>query len=475
MEVTDTLASRVREVFNKQKEKAEIQRTEPVKARKERIGAILKWIKLNRERIRKALQEDLQKPVIETDAIEILPVLSEARQALTRLDEWVKPRKVNAPLTLLGTHSVIRYEPRGVCLIISPWNYPFYLAAGPLISALAAGNTAVIKPSEHAPATAVLLRDMVESLFTEAEVALFEGGPHTSQALLTLPFDHIFFTGSTAVGKLVMKAAAEHLSSVTLELGGKSPAIVLKSANVKMAARRIAVAKFVNNGQTCVAPDYVLVHEALFQEFTETIRSEVISRFNQNGQPLEHSPHYGRIINHNHFDRINNLIQDAISRGAQPILTGPVVKENCFMHPHILSHVPDEAQIMQEEIFGPVLPVLSFSSLEQVTNRINKNPKPLALYVFGSDKAQIQNIISQTSSGGACVNDCAIHFLHVNLPIGGVNQSGIGKAHGYYGFLAFSNEKPVLVQRRGITSVSFFYPPYTRAITRFSDWLIQLF
>ncbi len=471
---TDTPVLQAREVFEKQRKFSAQLRSEPLKARKRRLSSIIDWVKAHRDKIHEALHHDLRKPATETDATEVIPVITEARHALTHLDEWARPRKVDAPFTMLGTRSVLQPEPKGVCLIISPWNYPFSLAAGPLISALAAGNAVVIKPSEHAPHTARLLREMVEALFTEQEVAVFEGGSEVSQALLAFPFNHIFFTGSTAIGKLVMKAAAEHLSSVTLELGGKSPALVLPSAHLKMAARRIAVTKFVNNGQTCVAPDYVLVHQLQLNEFIEELRTETLKLFSEGGQPMENSPHYGRIINQSHFNRLQKLVEDAIARGARPELSGTVNVTDRFMHPIILSQVPEDALLMQEEIFGPVLPVLTYTHLSQALGFIAGKPSPLALYIFGTDNAETRKIINQTVSGAVCVNDCAIHFLHANLPFGGVNHSGIGKAHGYFGFQAFSNEKPVLRQRKGLTSVSFFYPPYNGRSKTLMDWLIRM-
>lgn len=470
-----TLKTRARQVFDKQQRHLPNLRTETLKARKRRIYTVLQWIKANREKIHQALFNDLHKPTVETDATEIVPALTEAQHALKHLDEWARPRKVDAPFTMLGTRAVIQYEPKGLCLIISPWNYPFNLAVGPLISALAAGNAVVIKPSEHAPHTSALINQMIQELFPEQEVAVIEGGVETAQELLALPFHHIFFTGSTAVGKLVMKAAAQHLASVTLELGGKSPAIVLPSSNIKTAARRIAVAKFVNNGQTCVAPDYVLVHQSKAQEFIKALCTETQKLFSEGQQPIAQSPYYGRIIHQAHLQRLQNLIDDAINRGAKAELAGPMDPAERFMHPFILSQVPEDAHLMQEEIFGPVLPVLSFTTIDQALNLVNQKPKPLALYLFGTNPAENQLFIAQTSSGAVCINDCAIHFLHANLPFGGVNHSGMGKAHGFYGFQAFSNEKPILHQRRGITSVSFFYPPYTPLVKKCMNWLIKLF
>ncbi len=469
------LTAQIEQAFTAQRQRSAGLRIEPVSQRKERIRQIGEWIKANRQQIHEALFADLHKPSAEADATEIVPALTEVQHTLSHLDQWTKPRKVDAPITMIGTRSVIQYEPKGVCLIISPWNYPFNLAVGPLISALAAGNAVILKPSEFAPSTALLIRRMADTLFPKNEVAVFEGGPEVSQKLLTLPFDHIFFTGSPAVGKIVMKAAAENLASVTLELGGKSPAIVTPSVNIRMAARRIAVAKFVNNGQTCLAPDYVLVHESCSQNLCEALKSEIQQLFIENGETLEDSPHYARIVNQRHFKRLQHLVEDAINRGARIELSGPVYESQRFMHPVIFADVPDEAMIMEEEIFGPVLPVRKYSTLDEALTLINRKPKPLALYIFSSNKTEQKRIISETSSGAVCVNDCAIHFLHINLPFGGVNHSGIGKAHGFYGFQAFSNEKPVLVQRKGFTAVSMFYPPYTKRVKQLTDWLIRFF
>jgi aldehyde dehydrogenase (NAD+) len=466
-------ASIAHSLFVRQKKHAESLRTEPLSARKQRLKQLAIWIKANRKLIQEAIYADFRKPGVEADATEIFAALTEIDQALTHLEAWAKPRKVDAPVTMLGTRSVIRYEPKGVCLIISPWNYPFNLAIGPLVSALAAGNCAIIKPSELTPNTSALLARLSSEIFDESVVAVMEGGIDVAQQLLALPFDHIFFTGSPAVGKVVMQAAARHLTSVTLELGGKSPVIITPSVRLRDAAKRIVVAKFINNGQTCIAPDYLLVHESVLPEVVDALKEETKKRFTVDGA-IEHSPHYARIVNEKHFSRLNDLVQDAIARGAKPELTGLVNASDRLMHPIILTGVSPDAHIMEEEIFGPVLPVLPYNTLHEAIQFINQKPKPLALYIFGSDRKEQEEILRKTSSGAVCINDCAIHFLHPNLPFGGVNNSGIGKSHGYHGFLAFSNEKPVLRQRRGFTSVQLFYPPYTRGAKKIMDWLIRL-
>jgi aldehyde dehydrogenase (NAD+) len=332
-----------------------------------------------------------------------------------------------------------------------------------------------LKPSELTPNVSAVLKRMVAQVFDPAVVSIHEGGPDVSQALLKLPFDHIFFTGSPAVGKIVMRAASENLSSVTLELGGKSPVIVTDSARIKEAAERVAVAKFVNNGQTCIAPDYVLVDKKVTGQFIGELIGKTKKLFAGKTQSFENSEHYCRIVNDRHFQRLNNLLSDAIDHGATLAWGGNVNASDRFIHPAILTNVSFSSSVMQEEIFGPILPVISYQHLAEAISIINEKPKPLALYVFSTTKKITEKVLQETSSGGACVNDCAIHFLHSNLPFGGVNSSGIGKSHGYHGFLAFSNEKPVLKQRGGFTSVRVFYPPYTSASKKIMDWFLKLF
>lgn len=443
--------------------------------RKKRLLALRAWIKANRPAIQQAIYNDFHKHAAEVDTTEIFPALDEIRSALDNLDRWSKPKKVDAPLTMIGTRSQILYEPKGLCLIISPWNYPFNLSVGPLTSAIAAGNNVILKPSENTPHTSSLIKKMSEEVFDQKIVTVLEGGPEVSQALLKLPFDHIFFTGSPGIGKMVMKAAAENLTSVTLELGGKSPAIVTPSASIKNAAQRIAVTKFINNGQTCIAPDYVMVHESVATTFIDELKKHVQKSFSDNGKSIYKSASYARIVNQKHFDRLNALLRDAIEKGAKLELSGPVEQSERFIHPMILSKVSHESHVMEEEIFGPILPVITYSSLDEAITIINKKPKPLALYIFGSNSNELHRVKQETSSGSVCINDCAIQFLHHNLPFGGVNNSGIGKSHGYYGFLAFSNEKPLVRQRGGLTTFGFFYPPYTPRVQKMINWLLKLF
>ncbi len=467
--------SHIHAAFNKAKAATLEFKLEPVSKRRGRLLALRNWIKANRTVIHHAIYSDFKKPAAEVDLTEIFPVLDEIKLAIDNLDQWAKPKKVDTPVTMLGTRASIVYEPKGLSLIIAPWNYPFNLCIGPLVSALAAGNNVFIKPSELTPHTSTLIKLMCEEVFEMNAVMVFEGDQEISQELLKLPFNHIFFTGSPAIGKVVMKAASDHLTSITLELGGKSPAIVSNSARIKEAAQRIAVSKFINNGQTCIAPDYVLIHESIAADFIIQIKDQVQKLFAESESNILASTHYGRIVNQKHFSRLNGMLQDALTKGAKLELTGPVEEAQRFMHPMILSNVSMDAHVMEEEIFGPILPIVPYRSLDQAIHLINGKPKPLALYFFGESKIERKRVQQETSSGAICINDCAIHFLHHNIPFGGVNNSGIGKSHGYFGFQAFSNEKPILTQRSGFTSFQFFYPPYTSFVRRLINGLLKLF
>lgn len=450
-------------------------RAEPIANRKKRLKVISDWIFANREKIKQAVYNDFKKPLLEVDISEIYPVVAEIRHAITHLNAWCKPKKIDAPLTYLGTRAEVRFEPKGVCLIIAPWNFPFNLCLGPLVSCLAAGNTAIVKPSELTPHTSKLIKEMMSELFDEDVVAVVEGGTDVATYLLGLPVDHIFFTGSPAVGKVVMKAAAANLTSVTLELGGKSPTIVDATANLADAAKRIAFGKFLNNGQTCIAPDYILVEEGIKKKFIDALRTAVLKLFGDENSITENSSSYARIVNDRHFSRVNVLIQDALQKGAKLELSGEVNERTNFIHPIIVSDVHKDSLIMEEEIFGPVLPVLTFRALSEVIEMVNSKPKPLALYIFSNSQKFRENILSQTSAGSVVINDCVLQFTHPNLPFGGVNNSGIGKSHGHYGFLAFSNEKPVLRQKSGFSSLYLLYPPYTNSMKKLVNILLRWF
>ncbi|MDE2420322.1 MAG: aldehyde dehydrogenase family protein [Gammaproteobacteria bacterium] len=411
---------------------------------------------------------DFGKPAAEVELTEILPVVAEANDAIRKLGGWMKPKKVWPSRMMLGTVGYTQYEPKGRVLIISPWNYPVNLTLGPLVSAIAAGNTVIIKTSEMTPHASAIIRKIVQEAFDETEVALFEGDATVAQALLELPFDHIFFTGSPAVGKVVMAAAAKNLTSVTLELGGKSPTIIDESADLELAAKNTLWAKFTNNGQTCIAPDHVYVHSAVKEAFIKQCVDTLNSVYGQDSNKIE-SPDLARIVNPRHVARVKALLDDATSRGARVITGGQYDENKRYIAPTLLEGIPDDAEIMSEEIFGPLLPIISFTQLDSVIARINADPKPLALYVWSRNKENIKKVMQQTTSGGACINHSVVQFLHGNLPFGGVNNSGIGSGHGYHGFLAFSHERAVV--RSWIILAKMFYPPYSNLTRK----LIALF
>ena len=443
--------------------------------RKERLLKLLNWITTHQEAIHEALWLDFNKPAIEVDLNEIFPVTSEIKHCLKNLSNWMRPQPQPTPLPMLGTSAFVVAEPKGRALLISPWNFPFNLAIGPLVSALAAGCPAILKPSEYAPHTAQLVQDLVSELFAPHEVAVCLGEKEVASELLGLPFDHIFFTGSPAIGKIVMRAAAQHLSSVTLELGGKSPVILDASADLKDAAEKLIWGKFVNCGQTCIAPDYILVPEDKKEIFLGHAREVLTRYYDPEEKGIMQSPDYARLINAKHFDRIRQLLEDALQKGAQVEAGGDLDEETRYVAPTLISNISEDMLVFQEEIFGPILPILTYSHLNDALALIHSQPKPLALYFFGKDESRAKRVMAETSSGNLVINDCVLHFLHSELPFGGVNNSGIGKAHGKYGFLAFSNEKGVLKQRIGFNNVSLLRPPYGLRVKKLIATMMKWF
>ena len=392
----------------------------------------------------RAAYADFQKPAGEVDLAEILPICLEANDAIRNLKKWMRPQRVWPTLLTLGTRSYVQSMPRGRCLIIGPFNYPVNLSLGPLISAVAAGNTAIIKPSELTPHLSGLIAKVVREVFAETEVAVIEGEADVAQGLQVLPFDHVFFTGSPAIGKHVMAAAAQNLASVTLELGGKSPTIVDATANLKLAARNIIWSKFANAGQTCIAPDHVYVHESVKAQWLDLCKKEIHKAYGTRLNEQVSSPHLAHMVNARHTARIQHLLDDAKARGARTLEGGEVDASSCFVQPTLLDQIPDDAKIMQEEIFGPLLPIIGFTDLDQVIAKVNDGPKPLAFYIYSQSNRNIEKTLTNITSGGACVNHALMQFLHGNLPFGGVNNSGIGRAHGHYGFKEFSHERAVV-------------------------------
>src|SRR5947209_4941819 len=420
---------------------------------------------LRREEIRAALWDDYRKPPAEVDLSEIYPVIGEARHARRHLRRWMKPHRVPTPLALLGSRSRIFYEPKGPALILSPWNFPIKLTPGPLVSAIAAGNSTIIKPSEMTPHASACMKAVVSDLFDEGDVAVIEGDGHVAEALLAKKFDHIFFTGSPRVGRLVMKAAAEHLTSVTLELGGKSPVIIDRTANLDEAAKKIAWGKFFNSGQICIAPDYLLVDESVRAEVSRKL-VEAIDAMGSDGAR-------GVLVNDAHAARIRQLIDDAVSNGAE-LIAGGVAKER-DVPPTILGNVSPDSQVMQHEIFGPILPIVSYRTLDEALRIIGEREKPLVMYLFSNSKRFLRDVLARTSAGATVINDTLIHFYQVNLPFGGVGESGMGNAHGFYGFEAFSNMRGVLEQPTRFSAIQLMYPPYTKLKQKLIDLTLKYF
>ncbi len=409
-----------------------------------------------------ALWEDLNKSPSEAYLTEIGPTLSEIDFAISHIRRWTRPRRVPTPLAHFPAKSRIYPSPYGCTLILSPWNYPFQLAVIPLISALAAGNTAILKPGEDAPATAAALARLVKGCFPEEYVTVVQGGAETSQALLSLPFRKIFFTGSPSVGRLVMAQAAEHLASVTLELGGKCPCIVDETADLALAARRIVFGKFLNAGQTCVAPDYLLVHEEKKEPLLTLLKEEISRQYGRD--PLK-NPSYVRIINRRHFRRLTALLE------GERILWGGVGEEaSCKLVPTLLDGPAWDRPVMEEEIFGPILPLLTYRREEEVYAALERHPEPLALYLFTRRTPWREKLLRSLTFGGACVNDTVVHLANPHLPFGGVGTSGLGSCHGRAGFLAFTHEKGVLI-RGGRPDLPFRYPPYSSQ----KDWILGQF
>jgi aldehyde dehydrogenase (NAD+) len=454
-------------VFTAQRETAIALRSSTAETRIVKLRRLETAVLENHDAIYRALAADLHKPEAEADLCDLLPVISGIRHARRHLKSWMKPKYAAPTLTMLGTKARIRHEPKGVSLIISPWNYPISLLLGPLTSAIAAGCPAIIKPSEMSPACSALMAKMLRETFTPEEVAVFEGEAAVSTALLELPFDHIFFTGSPAIGKVVMTAAAKHLTEVTLELGGKSPVIVDETADMAKAARSVVWGKFSNCGQTCIAPDYAYVHESCLPQFIDAMKDAIKKMYGDAAQ----SPDYCRIINHRHFERLSRLLDDATAHGATILAGGTSDAAQKFIAPTLLTGAGEHTAIMQEEIFGPLLPILSYSDLAEPIVAINAQPKPLALYVYTKDHAHADRVLTETSAGGSCVNASIVQFVHDNLPFGGINNSGLGNAHGFYGFRAFSHERPILEDKFSV--VPMFFPPYTPRVKQMIKWTVR--
>ncbi|MFK7833472.1 MAG: aldehyde dehydrogenase family protein [Winogradskyella sp.] len=446
------------ELFLKQQKNQYIIGNTTYKERLKKLNALQDAIANKyRTQIQEALQKDLGKPVVETELTEIYAIIGDIKYAKKHLRQWMKKQRVDTPLSMLGSSSYIIYEPKGVCLIMSPWNFPFNLTFSPLVSAIAAGNTAIIKPSDMTPNSSALMAKIVSDLFGAEEVALVQGEVEVSTELLKLPFNHIFFTGSPQVGKIIMEAASKHLASVTLELGGKSPTLIDKTANIDKAAKKIMWARFLNCGQVCVAPDYVLIDENIKPQFIALCKKWLKVFFTDNPKA---SDSFGRIVSDKHFDRLSGYLENAKALNATFEVGGETERTSKYIEPTLISDLKLESELLEEEIFGPILPIITYEHLDEAIAFVNSKPRPLALYVYSKNKVNTNKIINNTRAGGTCINNCIIHYANHNLPFGGVNNSGIGKSHGFYGFKAFSNARAVLKQHTfGVTGL--LLPPYS--------------
>ena len=424
--------------------------------------------------IRAAMAADFRKSPHEVDISEIICVNSEIRHAIRHLSSWMTPRRVGIRLPLLGTSAQIRYEPKGVCLIIGPWNFPFNLNLIPLAAAVAAGNCVVIKPSEFAPHSAAVMKRIVADCFADDEAVVIEGEVDVAQQLLGLPFNHIFFTGSPRVGQIVMEAAAKHLASITLELGGKSPVLVDETADLDRAASRIAWIKCMNGGQTCIAPDYILVHESVHDQLVARLQHWVEKYYGATPEARKQTPDLARAVHDRQFQTVKGLLDDAVQRGARVAFGGRTDAAERYIEPTLLTHVPDDASIWSQEIFGYLLPIRTYRTLEEAAAYVNAGPKPLAFYIFSRRERHIDQFIAETRGGGVCINECALQFFNPELPFGGQNTSGIGKSHGEFGFQEFSNARGIARQHSPVPTTRVFLPPYGSALMRLVlRWMIR--
>jgi len=436
--------------------------------RLEALSALLQSVVNHQAELIQAVSADFgNRAAAETRLLELFPLMDEIRFVRRNLHRWMKPRSVPANWQFLPSRAKILYQPLGIAGVIGAWNFPVLLTLSPLANALAAGNHVMVKPSEQAPATADLVRRIISEAFPEEYVAVITGDKDIASAFCALPFDHLLFTGSTSTGKLVMKAAAENLTPVTLELGGKSPALVHESFSMATAADRICSAKFWNAGQTCVAPDYALVPAHKADEFISACEAVIAKRFSN----FCSNPDYSHMINRPALDRMRGLVDDAAGRGARIIQSSPQqesVSHRRAFPPTLIVAADDSMRAMQEEVFGPILPVVTYASLDEALGYINARPRPLALYYFDNNRSRTRKVLQQTTSGGACINDCIFHFAQHRLPFGGVGRSGMGAYHGHEGFKTFSKRKGVFLQSATVGSVldRFMRPPYTPATDR---------
>ena len=439
------------DLYNKQKNFTNSQKKIEVKERIHFLKKLKNEILKREEEIFTALEKDLNKPRFEAYATEIGYLLNEIDLFINNLKSWSKPRRVNSTLINFPSKDFIIYEPYGLILIISPWNYPFQLALLPAMSAFAAGNNVILKPSEHTSNTSALIKSIVSEVFPEELISVIEGGAETASKLLDYKWDYIFFTGSVRIGKIVAKAAANNLTPITLELGGKSPAIIDKKIDIKLVSKRIVWGKFLNSGQTCIAPDYLIIHKSIKDKFINQLIYRIKYSF---GESSERSKDLTSIINENHFERLVKLIEEN-----EVIYGGEYDSKLKFIYPTIVNNPSLDSNIMREEIFGPILPILTYENIKEIDEIINKNPNPLSLYLFSNDNDLTENIINRYSFGGGAINDTIVHLANSKLPFGGIGNSGTGSYHGKSSFDLFSHKKSI-VKKGNWYDNNLRYAPY---------------
>ncbi len=452
----------IQEILKKQKEYFATGATLPVKARIDALKKIHAYIKAHEKEITDALTADLGKSALEGFMCEAGLVLGEISYMLKNIKKFARDERRATPITNFAAKSFVKKSPRGAVLVMSPWNYPFLLTMDPLVDALAAGNTVVVKPSAYSANTSRVIAELIQNCFAPEYVAVVTGGRAENQCLLEQKFDYIFFTGSQAVGREVLRKAAENLVPVTLELGGKSPCIIDKTANIKLAATRIVWGKFLNCGQTCVAPDYILCHESVKYEFVESLIKQIVTQFGDD--PLN-NPTYGKIINQKHFERLCSLIDSS-----KVVCGGKSDASKLKIEPTVMTNVTWDDAVMGQEIFGPVLPILTYKTDEEMLEIVNSRQKPLALYLFTSNKKLEKTVLSRCSFGGGCINDTIVHLATNNMGFGGVGESGMGAYHGKVGFDTFSHKKSIVDKKTWI-DVNMRYQPYTG----FKEFLLRMF
>ncbi|HUX22132.1 MAG TPA: aldehyde dehydrogenase [Spirochaetia bacterium] len=439
--------------------------TRPVDFRVEQLRRLKQALLDNEAALGEALKADLGKSQAETYISEIFLSIYEINTTARRLKGWARPQRVKTDFVQLPARSFRIADPLGVVLIISPWNYPVQLTFMPLAGAIAAGDCVVLKPSELSPRTSSVITRLIGDTFPPEYVTVVEGGPEAAQTLLENRFDHIFFTGGSRIGRKVLRAASEHLTPVTLELGGKSPCVVDRTANIALAARRIGFSRFINAGQTCVSPDYVLVQSSVRSAFVEALTKQLTNWWGDATMPLAD---FSRIVNDRHFDRLTSLIESAQREGAQVIYGGASRRDERYIAPTVILGIRPDSALMEEEIFGPILPILEYDTAEEAYREISGRPKPLAAYFFSTDGRAQREFVSGVLAGGVCINDCLSHMTTVGLPFGGVGESGTGAYHGYESFRTFSHIKSVMKKANWV-ELPVRYPPYSKR-----QWMFKL-